>query len=98
MNETANYDLLVDDDNLSSLIEEYQRMSSVIEDKVTSLSESLDRVWAGAIQSGKTAENLLVFKATVGTLKGETSELSATIRTNIESYVSDMDTADSYLY
>jgi len=92
------YDLIVKDDDMSSLCGCYSELSQRFEEKLLAYSSSLDHVINAAIKSGKTAQNLLLFKNTVDTLKGEASELADVASSCVSSFVSDTDSADSYLY
>lgn len=92
------YDLIVYDSNVISLGEEYisraQAFETVLEKYINILQAILDE----GIKEGKVHDNLAVFLKMVNELKAEAINIANSAKGSSQEFLTDMDSADSYLY
>ena len=96
--QSLGYDLIVDDDGIIQEAGKIVEKTEDFEQKLGELSDILSNVLDDAIMQGNTAENLMLFADEVQGLRSEAQEIAEQVRRAVESYVTSMDEADSYVY
>jgi hypothetical protein len=92
------YDLVVEDDDFTSVGATLVQMADQFEQRVETYLACLQTVSEAAVRQGVVAENLAVFYQRVSQLKGEAGKLAVQIQACLAQYVSDIDRADKDLY
>lgn len=96
-NETA-YDLIVHDNNVISLGEEYVSRGEAFEAVLDKYINILQSILDEGIKDGKVHDNLAVFLNNVRALKSEAINIAKSAKESNHKFLTDMDSADSYLY
>lgn len=92
------YDLIVNDENCEAIGKEYIRRAENFENMLSQYETILTKLLSDGIKSGRVHENLKLYSEAVATLKEEVNELATKAQSCNTGFITDMDTADSYLY
>lgn len=92
------YDLIVNDENCEAAGKEYIRRAENFENMILQYESILTKLLSEGIKSGKVHDNLKLYSEIVATLKTEVKELATKAQECNRGFITDMDTADSYLY
>lgn len=97
MHETIGYDLVIEEEELQTQMEQMLERVSRYEATLAQYDELLKAVKEDAVMEGNTAENLSVFSEALEQLKGELAEITEQIYRLWTNYQMEIDVADSYL-
>lgn len=97
MHETIGYDLVIEEEELQTQMEQMLERVSRYEATLAQYDELLKAVKEDAVMEGNTAENLSVFSEALEQLKGELAEITEQIYRLWTNYQMEIDAADSYL-
>lgn len=103
--DNVEYDLIIEDDNCKEIGENYVKDATIFEDVLKEYIKIMEDVVNKGIPSGQVHENLKSFleegikKINIGSNgEGERMFLSKKGKTCNESFIEEIDIADSYLY
>jgi len=91
-------DLVVFDTEYSSLQRKYHAYGKLMEAKYNEYLDVLSMVCEYGISEGEVFKNIRSFKATAEMLRGEFYAVTAGISSLCDSYVDEIDEADSFMY
>ena len=91
-------ELFVDDGEYAALADAVFKLGDVIEKQLSEYLRILDIVCDTAITEGATAQNLRAFKHEFWSTLGKPNDLAYMIKTSCENFISEIDSADEYLY
>ncbi|MDD6795979.1 MAG: hypothetical protein PUE01_11325 [Clostridiaceae bacterium] len=90
--------LIVNDDDFSSMAEHYNDIADKFTGYLNTYSDSLQKILSEGIKAGKVHNNLQSFSAEVNNLKDQINSLATDASSAVTDFLSEIDTADSYLY
>lgn len=91
-------DLIVYDEEYQNYSDTLEGLSVSAEEQLEAYLESLSTVCESVITEGRVANNLKTFLLCAKGMKGITGERITAMRTALANYVSEIDTADEYIY
>lgn len=98
MSDVESYDLVVYDEDCEAMGGVYRSRAEVYNGYIDRYTSILRTILDNGVKEGVVHDNLESFLDRVSQLKDQTTELASDASDNLNNFISDMDTADSYVY